>query len=416
MIPGKDAAMKEKVVVTGVGAIASNGNNTDSFWHAIISGKDGYTDSRNYVEPDFPFKLCGKIKGFDPYKYLTGDEVKSLDRSAQLAVAAATMALQDSGLEFSRVNNKGVAVVMGTTCGCNLSIEENDFNRTWFENKTDVHRSSYTSFNHSSIPNAISAKFGFSGPSYLQATACASGNHCIGEGFDLIRLGKAKVVVCGGAEALSLLPMLGFNVIRSMAKEKCAPFDKKRDGIVVGEGSGVLILESLDHATQRNANIHAEVSGWGINCDAENIASPIVDGSRCAELIEKCLRNAEIDKRDIDYISLHGTGTIKNDQTEANAIKKVFGEKSRKIPASSIKSMIGHTFGAAGALEGVVSVLAIRNSCVPPNINLTEMDKGFELNLVTECYYSVDVEHVLSLSFGFGGCNVATIFSRFSRN
>ncbi|NVO11304.1 MAG: beta-ketoacyl-[acyl-carrier-protein] synthase family protein [Bacteroidales bacterium] len=404
----------KKVVVTGYGAIACNGNDTDTFWKAIMNGKDGYTDSHKFLDEKFPFKLCGLIKGFEPEKYLQSEEIAALDRAAQLGLVAASMAIQKSELDLNSVDKRRVSVVMGTTCGTNLAVEIKDFVNNWYTDKKQVDTDNYTQYNHSSIPNAISRKFGFKGASYLLGTACASGNHSIGEGMDLIQLGEADVVVCGGAEALNLLPHLGFNAMRSLATTKCAPFDKNRDGIVIGEGSGVLVLESEEHAKARGAKIYACLKGWSANCDAENITSPITDGTRCAQLIESCLENAQVSKDEIDYISLHGTGTPKNDEAEANAIHLSFKENALRPHVSSIKSMIGHTFGAAGAIEGVISVLAIKEQKLPPQINLSTVQEGLELNFVTETNKNASVNNVLSLSFGFGGCNIATLFSNYN--
>ena len=406
---------RNTIVITGLGAIACNGVNVDSFWKAIISGKEGYSDSEKHADKNFPFKIFGKIKNFNPGEYLNKEEIESIDRSAQLGVAAATMAIEDSKMDLNKINKERIAVIMGTTCGANLAIE-GDFDKHWFNKKVDVLKNHFSKYHHANIPNAISKKFNFNGPSYLEATACAAGNHSIGEGVDMLRLGKIDIAICGGAEALCLMPLLGFNSTRAMSKTKCSPFDKNRSGIIVSEGSGVLILETLDHAQKRNARIYAKISGWNINCDGENMTSPVLDGSRCANLIDKTLKDAHITKEEINYISLHGTGTQKNDLTEANGIKMAFGKYSNEIPSSSIKSMIGHTFGAAGALEGVVSVLSIYNDCIPPNINLVELDEDFKLNLVTELNKKCKVEHVLSLSFGFGGCNVGVIFSKFNNN
>jgi 3-oxoacyl-[acyl-carrier-protein] synthase II len=406
--------MKKTIVITGFGAIASNGNDTESFWEAILNGKDGYSDSNKYLDKDFPFRLCGLINGFKPQQYLTAEEIKTLDRSVQLGVAAATMAVECANLNIELIDKNRVAVIMGSTCGTNRAVEVKNFVDNWFESKEKVLDENYVNYNHSNIPNAISRKFGFKGVSYLVGTACASGNHSIGEGYDLLQLGKADVVICGGAEALNLLPLLGFNSTRSLAEKRCAPFDQNRDGIVIGEGSGILILETEEHAKSRGARIYAELKGWSINCDAENITAPITDGTRCSQLINQCVQHAAVDLSDIDYISLHGTGTQKNDETEANSIRRAFGCNWLKPQASSIKSMIGHTFGAAGGIEAVVSVLALRDQKLPPHINLEQVEEGLELNFVREKNKSAKVNNVLSLSFGFGGCNVATLFSKYN--
>ena len=403
--------MSSNIVITGVGALASNGNDTASFWEALLQGKDGYSDSYKYLPEDFPFKVYGKLKEFDPSLYMSEEEYSKLDLSAQFAVAAATLAIEDSKLDLNTVDKTRVSVVLGTTCGANQSIEKNDFQNKWF-NDAPVNAINYKSYNHASIPNAVSQKFDLKGQSYLVGTACASGSHSIGEAVDMIRLGAADVVICGGSEAVSLLPLLGFNASHALSKEKCSPFDKNRSGVIQGEGAGILILESQEHAEARNARMLGKIPGWSANCDADNISMPVRDGSRCAQLIESCLSNANVAKEDVDYISVHGTGTKYNDQTEVNGIKKAFGQVYKKPYVSSIKSMIGHTFGAAGALEAVISVLAINQSKLPPSINLNEPDEEFDLNFITEKDFSSDVNNILSMSFGFGGCNVALMISK----
>lgn len=404
--------MNKNIVITGYGALASNGNDTDSLWEAMLNGKDGYSDSYKNLDDDFPFKLVGLVNDFDPTKYLSTDEVNNLDKSAQFSVAAAAMALEKSKLDLNSIDKHRVGVIVGSTCGTNLAVENNDFVNRWFTNKDSVLESNYTQYNHASIPNAISQKYGFKGVSYLTGTACASGNHSIGEAFDLLHLGKADTIVCGGAEALNLLPLLGFNSTRALDSTKCAPFDKNRDGIVLGEGAGMIILETEEHAQNRGAEIFAYLKGWSANCDAGNITAPIKDGSKCSQLIDDCLKNSGVNHQDIDYISLHGTGTPANDETEKNAIHRSFGENWQKPYVSSIKSIIGHTFGAAGSIEAVVSVMALEHQKLPPHINITELEDDYRLNFVTELNKQVNVNTILSLSFGFGGCNIATIFSK----
>ena len=406
--------METKVVVTGLGAIASNGNSLNDFWESTLNGKDGYTNNECYLK-DFPFKLVGVIKGLKMEDYLISEEIESYDKSVQYALIGAQMAIQDSNLKLDTVDKKRVAVVLGSTCGTNYAVERDNFVNNWYLNKAEVSKHNYDQYRHYDIPNAVSRKFGFQGVSYLEGTACASGNHSIGEASDLIRLGLADVVICGGAEALSLLPLLGFNAMMALASKKCAPYDKNRDGVVIGEGAGILVLESEKHAKDRNASIYASVSGWSVNCDAGNITAPIEDGTRAGQLIELCLSDASLMPDEIGYISLHGTGTQKNDIAESNGIKKAFKDKWKVPYSSSIKSMIGHTFGAAGALNSIAAIMAISKGYIPPSINIDCADDSLDLNMVTELNKKTEHEiiHALSLSFGFGGCNTACLFSKY---
>ncbi len=402
----------EKVVITGIGALACNGNNVHDFWNSLMNGYVGYYNNDRYLPSGFPFKLCGIVKDLKFERYLTETEIRTYDRSALLALTAACMAIEDSQLDFNLCDRDRVSVIVGSTCGANLAVENYDFVNKWYSSNT-ANEINILQYRHSDIPNAISNKFALKGSSYLEGTACASGSHSIGEAYDLIKLGEADIVICGGAEALNLLPLLGFKALHALAKNKCAPYDRNRDGIVIGEGAGIIILESEKHALKRKAKVYTELSGWSINCDAENITAPVEDGTRCKELIISCLKNADKKGSDIDYISLHGTGTPKNDLAEGNGIRLALGERGSLVPVSSIKSMIGHTFGAAGALGSIAAILSITNGFIPPNMNLENIDELLKLNLISKPHTKADVELALSLSFGFGGCNVAILFNKY---
>lgn len=401
----------EDVVVTGMGAITPIGNNLELFWNSLMGGIDGYTNKQKYLPDNYPFKKVGLIHDFCPDNYLTNDEIKNLDRAAQLSVAASIEAVNDAKLDINYDNE--IPVIIGTTCGANLSIEE-DFDEFWFsELNENISSKKMEKYRHCSLANAISDKLKLKGPSYIIGTACASGNHAVGEAFDLISKGKYDIIICGGADALSLLPLYGFHSIKSLSTEKCMPFDRNRDGIIIGESAGIIVIESLKNALKRNAKIYAKVLNWAINCDAKIFSSPILDGTRSGQLLLQCLQNAELEINDIDYINLHGTGSKKNDLMEINGIKQAFKNSANSIPVSSIKSMIGHTLGAAGALDDIVSILSIEKGEIPPITNTEIFDEGFDLNFITKKKYKHNVNHALSLSFAFGGCNVATIFGKY---
>lgn len=399
----------EDVVVTGMGVVSSLGADLDSFWESLINGRQGYARNPSPVSSDQPFPLTGKVHSFQPETYSRTDP--SVDRAAQMALAAAGMAISDAKLKITADNT--IPVVMGTTCGTNLTIEENGFDEAWFsEVGREISPEILAQYDHCSIANAISDKFGLQGTSYIVGTACAAGNHAVGEAADLIKLGRAEVAICGGAEAFSLLPVYGFHAINALADDACRPFDKERQGYVIGEGAGVMVLESLRHAKARGARIYARLVNWALNCDATSFALPIADGARCRELILDCLASSGLAPEDIDYINLHGTGSKTNDLMEVNGIKQAFPGCYRTVPASSIKAMLGHTFGAAGILDNIATVLSIQKGAIPPIINLQTPDEGFDLNFVTKPHHAQQVNTALSLSFAFGGCNVATVFSR----
>jgi len=402
----------EDVVVTGMGVVSSLGADLDSFWESLINGKQGYTSNSSPMLQDQPFPLTGKIPSFLSEAYSRNEEDISLDRAAQLAVAAAGMAIDDAKLKI-KTDNAYIPVVMGTTCGANLTIEEKGFDEAWFsEVSREIDLEILAQYDHCSIANAISNNFSLQGPSYIVGTACAAGNHAVGEAADLIKLGRAEVVLCGGAESFSLLPVYGFHAINALADDACRPFDKERQGYVIGEGAGVMVLESLTHAKARGAHIYARLVNWALNCDATSFALPIADGARCRELILDCLDSSGLKPEDIDYINLHGTGSKTNDLMEVNGIKQAFPHCYRTISASSIKAMLGHTFGAAGILDNIATVLSLQKGVIPPIINLQTPDEGFDLNFVTKPHHAQRIDTALSLSFAFGGCNVATIFSR----
>ncbi len=403
----------EDVLVTGIGVISPAGNSINKFWKSLMAGIDGYPSSRDCLPEDYLFEGISVVNDFRSEDYLNADEIDGMDRAAQFGVAAATQALTDANLLES--GNFEIPVIMGTTCGANLILEDGEFEKFWFESSTaHIKNINLEKYRHCSIANAISDKFLLKGPSYVLGTSCAAGNHALGEAFDMVSTGMCKIAICGGSEALSLLPLYGFHSIKALADEKCRPFDNPPSGLILGEGAGVLILENEKSALDRNSKIYARVRNWHLNCDAKVFSSPITDGTRCKELIMQCLKNAGITPKDIDYINLHGTGSNKNDLMEANGIKQAFDSCTQKPMASSIKSMIGHTLGAAGALDNIASVMSINESEIPPITNSVNLNKDCQLDFITQRNFKVDVKTALSLSFAFGGCNVATLFEKYN--
>lgn len=395
----------KKVVVTGLGVMSTLGRDINTFWNNLNAKKSGYTSLPLLDEKQTPFRVGGYLGDInDP-------EHSVHHRATQLALLAATQAIEQADLIPSQ-KDKTIAVVMGTTCGANDVIEIPGFEEHWFPGDLDhCPQEAFIKYDHTSIANAISREHKFCGPSYVVGTACSSGNHAIGEAVHLIQSEQADIVLCGGSDAFTLLPVFGFYAMKSLAKEKCTPFDQSREGMVLGEGAAVLVLESSHSAKSRNALPLAEVKAWALNCDAKNFAAPLETGERCEELILACLKEANLQRDDIDYINVHGTGTSTNDLMEARGISKVFADTQKKTAVSSIKGMLGHTLGAAGAFEGVAATLAIQHDRIPPNTAVEMMDEGIDLAIITEST-SKPLRHVLSLSFAFGGCNVATLFSK----
>ncbi len=402
--------MRKKVVVTGLGVASTLGTDVATFWANINAAKLGYGPLPMLDEIGAPFRVgghLGDLSGLD-------DGAPAADRATRLALHAATRALRQAAFSEAAGGTGGgtVGVVMGTTCGANHAIELPGFDEGWFAGRPeDCPREAFENYDHGAIAHAVSRRFGFTGPSYVLGTACAAGNQAVGEGVDLIRSGQADIVVCGGADSFSLLPMFGFHAIRSLAEERCLPFDRRRGGTVLSEGAAVLVLEDAESARARGVVPLAEVSGWALNCDATKFATPLESGERCEQLILACVEDAGLDLVDIDYIHAHGTGTQNNDLMEGRGISLACRGVAKRIPVSSIKGVLGHTMGAAGAFGAVAATLAIEHGRIPPNAPLSEMDDGVDLEVVTDSQ-AMPARHVLTLSFAFGGCNVATLFSR----
>ena len=402
----------KRVVITGIGLITSIGIGKDDFWSCLINGSSGIKEITSFDTSDYDGKFDGEIPDFNPYVFFPKEKMDSLDKACQLALCSAKLAVEDSSLDLNNINHKKAGVIIGTTSGTSNSFEQ--YHTTWLnQGICAIDINTVSKYRHVNMPNCISEQFALNNCSMLIGTACAAGAYSIGESFDLIRYGKCQLMLAGGADAMSELSHCGFDALRSLTKTKCRPFDRQRDGLVVGEGSAVLILESLEQALARKANIYAEIIGYGLSCDAEHMTAPQVSGKEPALSMVRALTDAGIKPNEIDYINAHGTGTILNDKMETNAIKRAFGEYAYKVPISSIKSMIGHTFGAAGAIEAAVSALTITNNTIPPTINYQEPDPECDLDYVANKCRKTQVNMVLSSSFAFGGNNASLVLAKY---
>ena len=351
----------QRVIVSGLGVVSALGSNCDQFWNNLIQAKSGYSKLDFLEERGTPFKIAGSIVNDKLEESWPGH-----DRTTQLGLSAAAQALADAGVTNNTAfdhDDTTVAVVMGTTCGANGQLESDGFEDSWFSGQiADCRSENLRLYDHGSLSTAISKEYGFDGPSYVVGTACASGNHAVGEGLNMIRDGQADMVVCGGADSLTLLPVFGFYAMKSLATKKCTPFDRERDGMVIGEASAVLVLESEESALRRGIEPKVEVKSWSINCDAAKFAAPLESGERFEQLVLSCLDAAKLDLTNIDYINAHGTGTQSNDAMEANGIARLYSEGNVEFPpVSAIKGQLGHTLGASGALEALVCVLALQH-------------------------------------------------------
>ncbi len=410
---------KRRVVVTGLGAITPLGNTVQEYWEGLKNGKNGAGMITKFDASQFATRFACEVKDFDVEKYIDKKEARRMDLFTHYALASAIQAVEDSGLDLEKEDLERIGVVYGSGIG---GMETFEKQHAMFL-KAGPRRVSpfFIPMLISDIaPGHISIKYGFKGPNYAVTSACATSTHAIGDAFILIQRGAADVMVSGGAEA-PIIPMsiAGFNASRAISTwndrfaEASRPFDKDRNGFVMGEGSGTLILEEYEHAKKRGAKIYAEVIGVGMTADAYHITAPAPEGEGAYRSMREAIRDAEISTDDIDYINAHGTSTPLNDVNETKAIKKLFGEHAYELTISSTKSMTGHLLGAAGAVEAIASIFALKEGVIPPTINLDEPDPECDLNYTPKVAVEKEIKYALSNTFGFGGHNATLVFKKF---
>jgi len=413
---------KRRVVITGLGLVTPIGIGVDASWKAALEGRSGVVPITHFDASAFPVRIAGEVKDFDPGQYIEAKEIKKMDRFIHLAMAAATMAVEDSGLKINEANAERVGVVIGAGMGGLPAIEH--YHKVLLEKG---HRKVTPFFIPMLIINLasgnVSIKYGAKGPNSAAVTACATGSHSIGDAFRIIQRDEADAMITGGTESvITSLGIAGFAAMKALSTrndepEKASrPFDAARDGFVMGEGSGVVVIESLDNALKRGAKIYAEIVGYGMSCDAYHITTPAPGGEGAARCMKAGLKDAGIAPEEINYINAHGTSTKYGDELETAAVKTVFGEHARNLCMSSTKSMTGHLLGAAGGVEAIFSVLSIYNNIVPPTINLENPDPECDLDYVPNRPKQVDVGCAMSNSFGFGGTNACLIFKKYRGN
>jgi 3-oxoacyl-[acyl-carrier-protein] synthase II len=410
--------LRRRVVVTGLGAVTPLGNNVRESWDALIRGISGVDFITKFDASDFGCRIAAEVKGFDGSLYFDKKELKRMDLFLQYAIAATIEAINDSNLDLEKEDKTRIGVIIGSGIGGLVTIEENA--RTLFEKGP---RRVSPFFIPIAIVNMassmVSIRLGVKGPQSAVCTACATGTNAIGDAFKIIQRGDADIMIAGGSEAaICPLGIAGFTVMRALSsrnddpKRASRPFDRERDGFVMGEGAGILILEEYEKAKRRGAKIYAEIVGYGMSGDAYHITMPDEDGEGAALCMKRALEDAGLNPEDVDYINAHGTSTPLNDKTETLAIKRVFGEHAYKIPVSSNKSMIGHLLGAAGAVEAVFTVLTIHEGIIPPTINYEYPDPNCDLDYVPNIARNADVKVAISNSFGFGGVNATLVFRK----
>ncbi|MFY0542835.1 beta-ketoacyl-ACP synthase II [Brevibacillus sp. H7] len=412
--------MKRRVVITGVGVISPVGNDADTFWNSLLEGKSGVDRLTAFDASDYPTQIAAEVKDFDPEAFgIDKKEARRMDRYVQFAMAAAKMALKDSGLEITGELAERTGVYIGSGIG-GLGTWEEQHQVLLEKGPRRVSPFFIPMMIANMASGAVSMEFGAKGPTSSAITACATGTNAIGDAFRLIQHDYADVMITGGAEA-TIRPMAfaGFCSMKAMStrneepQKASRPFDADRDGFVMGEGSGVLVLEELEHAKKRGATILAEVIGYGMSADAHHITSPSPGGEGAARCMKNALRDAGIDPTQVDYINAHGTSTDQGDIAETMAIKSVFGEHAYKLAVSSTKSMTGHLLGATGGIEAIASAFALRDQILPPTINLENPDPECDLDYVPNKARSAKVDVALSNTFGFGGHNATIILKRY---
>lgn len=410
---------KRRVVITGIGAVTPIGNSIEEYWAGLISGKCGAGPITKFDTSKFVTTFACELKDFDPSKYIDVKSLKRMDPFTHYALATAQMAMEDSKLDLDNVDLDRFGVIYGSGIGGM---------NTWETQHANYLNGGPRRISPFFIPmmisdiaaGHISIKYGLKGPNYATTSACATSSHAIADAFILVQRGSADLMVSGGSEA-AITPMSigGFNSARAISTwndrylEASRPFDKDRNGFVMGEGSGTLILEEYEHAKKRGANIYAEIVGVGLTGDAFHITAPAPEGVGAYRSMKEAVRDADIELTDIDYINAHGTSTELNDKNESIAIKNLFGDHAYKLSVSSTKSMTGHLLGAAGAIESIASILAIKNSIIPPTINLDEPSPECDLDYTPKVAKEKEIKYAISNTFGFGGHNASLLFKKY---
>jgi 3-oxoacyl-[acyl-carrier-protein] synthase II len=414
-----DSQLK-RVVVTGLGAITPIGNTLAEYWQGLLSGRNGIGPITLFEASRHDCRIAGEVKGFDPQVYMDRKEAKRMDRFAQFAVAASKQALADAKFAINDLNAEQVGVVIGTGIG-GLKVME-DQQEIYLSRGPDRCSPFMVPMMIANMAAGLTAiHVGAKGPNNCTVTACAAGSNAIGDAFRLVQRGYAQAMISGGTEAaVTPLSLAGFAACRALStrndepEKACRPFDRDRDGFVMGEGVGILILEELEHALSRGAKIYAEIVGYGMTCDAYHITSPVPGGEGASRAIQLAMKDAALTPDQISYINAHGTSTPANDSTETAAIKTALGEHAYKVAVSSTKSMTGHLLGGSGGIEAVATVMAVANDQIPPTINLENPDPACDLDYVPNESRSQPVNVALSNSFGFGGHNVTLAFKKYA--
>jgi 3-oxoacyl-[acyl-carrier-protein] synthase II len=415
---GAENKMMRRVVITGLGVVAPNGVGKTEFWQANIDGRSGVDKLLSLDVSQLDSKIAGQVKNFDALQFIPNDVFRKTDRFVHLGLASAGMALKDSGLNLESEDRDRIGVIVGSGLG-GLLFHEEQIAATYEKGIHRIHPLSVPRISPNAVASHIAIQYGFKGANMVISTACASGAHAIGEAFRKVQHGELDICVSGGAEA-TLTPhnFAAYSNLKVLSRrndspqEASRPFDKGRDGFVLAEGAAILILEEFNHARQRNAHIYAEIAGYAANSGACHMVMPEPEGEDAARVMASAIKDAGLKPQDIHYINAHGTSTLANDKAETRAIKKVFGRDAYHVPVSSTKSMIGHSLGAAGAIEALVCALVLERGLIPPTINYSDKDPDCDLDYVPNQAREAKVRNVMTNSFGFGSCNVSLVLTK----
>lgn len=411
--------MNRRVVITGMGLICGSGNTKEEVWSNLLACRSGVGPVTRFDVSAFPVRIASEIKNFDPLKFIEKKEVKKMDPFIHYAVAASQEAMDDSGLRVTDENSTRFGTYIGSGIG-GFGVIEREHEKYLKGGPGKISPFFIPAAIVNLAAGQVSIRFGLKGPNSATCTACSTGAHAVGDSFKIIQRGDADAMVCGGAEA-AITPMGvgGFAAMRALStrnedpERASRPFDADRDGFVIGEGAGVLVLEELDHALARGAKIYAEMAGYGMSSDAFHITQPSENGDGAVRVMTNAIKDAGVEPQDIDYINAHGTSTFYNDKLETMAIKRVFGDSAYAIPVSSTKSMMGHLLGAAGGVEAGIIALALHDQMVPPTANYEKPDPECDLDYVPNVSRRRPMRYALSNSFGFGGTNAAVLMKRY---
>ena len=414
--------MSNRVVITGLGAITPIGIGKDAFWQGLLEGRNGIARITRFDATEYPSQIAGEVKDFEPTDYIDKKESKRMDRYAQFAVAAAKLAVQDAGLDFEKEDCDRIGTYIGAGIG-GIETMHAQYEKLFSKGPSRISPFFIPMMIANMATGHVAIEFGLHGPSECVVTACATGSNCIGDAFRIIQRGEADAMLAGGTEAsISGAAVAGFCAMKALCTDHnddpehaSRPFDKNRSGFVMGEGAGIVVLESLDHALARGAHIYAEVVGYGANSDAYHITSPAPHGAYQSKCMQLALDDAGMQASEVDYVNAHGTSTHMNDEGESEAIKSVWGEAAKDVSVSSIKSMTGHLLGAAGGVECIATALAVENDMLPPTINYETPDEGLDLDYVPNKAKAKKVRAAMSNSFGFGGHNACLLLKKYEQ-